>query len=700
MASAAVASLPFVEGEVIVRFRPQATRSRTTATHRGLRATVSRRLAGGRAELVRLPAGVSVAEAVEAYRRNPDVEYAEPNRIVHLAVEPSDPLFQYEWALQNTGQAIPGETGSGSEPIPGADMAAAHAWDLHTGDGTVVVALLDSGVDLTHPALRDNLWRNAGEIRCDDGVDDDGDGYVDDCWGWNFVARTNIPQDDNPQSHGTHIAGIVGATGNDGLGTAGVNWRVGLLPLKVLDQNGDGSIADIVDAVDYAVARGARVINASYTYPQSCTQEDPSRAEREAIQRADQAGVLLVAAAGNFRCDNDLTPTYPASYALPNVLSVAASNRRDELASFSSFGRSSVHLAAPGEDILSTVLHTRENPALGVPGYALLTGTSMAAPHVSGLAALLASYRPSFTIGQIREAILQSVDAKGLPLLSGGRVNAFEALGVNLASLPPFQPAALAAAPGDGPSASLTWVDNSTVEDGFALERRIGTRAFELLSSPPADATAFQDTAVPADMEVFYRIKAFNAHGDSPYSNEAFAGTYLAPPRNLSASPSGGGANLTWENASGALEGTTVERRTATSDYVQIATTAADAVEYADQGLTPGLTYFYRVHAFRRDGLTSSFSNEVSVLVRPPLLVHGRCVIAAAAWGSAMRSKLAVLRQFRDRRLLTNGPGKLFVRAYYALSPPLAGLVTRHPWLRVAARIGLAPFVLFAEWVA
>jgi subtilisin family serine protease len=347
--------------------------------------------------LLQVSAG-SVGATIDKLRKNPHVRYAEPNFIVHADTLPNDPAFGNLWGLSNTGQPIQGFPGT-----PGADIHAAQAWNTTTGSPNVTVAVIDTGVDYTHPDLSPNVWINPGE-NCpgcrNDGIDNDHNGYVDDWHGWNVVGDNNDPMDDH--GHGTHVAGTVGASGNNGVGVVGVNWNVRIMPVKFLNAQGSGTTADAMSAVLYAAQNGADVMNNSWAGG------DYSQALADAITFAGQHGSLFVAAAGNDSSDNDAQPTYPASYDLPNVISVAATDNSDDLASFSNFGRQSVDLGAPGVDIYSTW------PG---GGYQWLSGTSMATPHVAGAAALLKAEFPSATPVGLKALLLNTVDPD--PSLAG-----------------------------------------------------------------------------------------------------------------------------------------------------------------------------------------------------------------------------------------------------------------------------------------
>ncbi len=417
---------------ILVKFKPGVSQTRI---NRAFSAAGCRQNRGFRPRLVRgltraqISRGSSLSATLQRLRNNRDVEFAEPNYLLTAYAQPNDPQFDILWAMNNIGQ-----TGG----VRDADIDALEAWDLQVG-GDVIIAVVDSGVDYNHPDLAANIWRNTGEIP-GNGRDDDGNGYVDDTRGWDFANDDNDPMDDN--SHGTHVAGTIAARGNNGQGVVGVNWSARIMALKFLTRSGAGSSADAIAAIDYAVANGARVINASWGGGPY------SAAMFSALSAANDAGVLFVAAAGNEGRNNDNTPSYPADYDLPNVISVAATDDADTLAGFSNFGANSVDLGAPGVNILSTT------PANGYTSY---SGTSMAAPHVAGVAGLLVAADPGIGITALRAALLDSADV--LPDLtgrtvSGGRLNAFKALGGN--STPPPAPV-----PGVSPASASVVVGGS-----------------------------------------------------------------------------------------------------------------------------------------------------------------------------------------------------------------------------------------------
>ena len=341
--------------------------------------------------------------------------HAEPDFIVSSAALPDDTRTSELYAFQNTGQ------GGG---LPGADISAAEAWDVATGDGSVTIAIIDSGIDPDHPDLAPRLFINPGESgdgRETNGIDDDGNGFVDDVSGWDFFADDRDPRDE--YFHGTHVAGTAGAAGNNGIGVSGVCWDVRLLNLRFIDATNNGMTSDVIDAVNYATDIGADITNNSWSGI------GISIELRTAIRRGGDAGILFIAAAGNKGQDSDEIPRYPASYPSEYVVSVAATDNLDQLGSFSNRGRRSVDIAAPGVGILSTfpTYRTREMDfARFSSDYEVISGTSMACPMVAGAAALLKMHRPDIGVLALREALLSSVDPRAAlaeTTASGGRLN-------------------------------------------------------------------------------------------------------------------------------------------------------------------------------------------------------------------------------------------------------------------------------------
>jgi subtilisin family serine protease len=367
------------------------------------------------AYLVKLSQDQDMRAAIAQLKSEKGVETAEPNAIYHAFDDgiPNDPDFVKTWALNNTGQKSPLEQ-EATTGVPGADIHILPMWkDGIRGSRDILVAVIDTGIDSEHPDLKDNIYTNPGEI-AGDGKDNDENGFVDDIHGWNFAAKSNNSVDDN--GHGTHCAGTIGGVGNNGVGVAGVNWEVTLLPLKFLSASGSGTLKDAVEAINYARMMKVKVMSNSWGGGAF------SETLLKAIEDARDAGILFVAAAGNDSANNDANPTYPASYDVLNVIAVAATDNRDMLAKFSNFGSRSVHVAAPGAGIYSTYKNGT---------YKTLSGTSMAAPHVAGLSALLLSTHPEWNFSEIKNRIIKSCDV--IPTLGGkvvsmGRINALNAL--------------------------------------------------------------------------------------------------------------------------------------------------------------------------------------------------------------------------------------------------------------------------------
>jgi subtilisin family serine protease len=412
-------SAAYVPGQALVLFRSGTSMSGARASANGAEASVKRQVPrcwvnnGSRLMVVR-SSTLSTSELIAALEADPAVVYAEPDYIRQPDVTPNDPQFGELWGMQK--------------------IAATQAWNLTTGAAGVVVADIDSGAAYNHPDLAANMWKNPGEFGKTPGVDDDDNGYVDDVYGVDGSAHDVDPMDDDADSggHGTHTAGTIGAAGDNGIGVTGVSWTVRLMPLKFFGGEDSGSISAEIECINYAIwqkQHGVNVvaINASFGSP------DPSQAERDAVQAAGNAGIVWVAAAGNggddgLGDDNDATPEYPAGYDCTNIIAVAASDQSDALSYFSNYGAATVDLAAPGEDILSTV-----PTAIDPSGYVSYPGTSMATPHVTGAIALCAAQFPGDTLPQRMARVLEGVDkvsALAGKCAAGGRLNVAKALGI------------------------------------------------------------------------------------------------------------------------------------------------------------------------------------------------------------------------------------------------------------------------------
>ncbi|PYI81124.1 MAG: hypothetical protein DME26_20325, partial [Verrucomicrobia bacterium] len=429
--SPARAPVGFRNNRILVRPKVGVAVDALTDLHRLTGAQVLRTFPDiGHLQVLQAPPEAAVADLVGRYQQSGLVEYAEPDFTVKALLEPND--FRYYdnslWSLHNTG--IYGG-------VPGADIDAPLGWDIQNTASNVIVAVIESGVRLTHEDLAANLWTNPGETGNDalgrdkgsNGVDDDGNGFIDDVHGINAILGTGVPLDD--AGHGTHIAGILGGVGNNSVGIVGVCWRVQIMACKFLDAQRQGVISDAITCIDYARRKGANIINASwgdYSYN--------SAALRDAIQSARNAGIIFVAACGNDNNNNDINPLYPASFKLDNIIAVAATTRIDARAVWSNYGPTNVHLGAPGDPIFSC-WHTSDS------AYQYFNGTSTAAPHVAGVCALLWAHFPNENYKQIINRVLAG--AEPLPSLagkcvSGGRLNLQRALTIPPATAPAVIP--------------------------------------------------------------------------------------------------------------------------------------------------------------------------------------------------------------------------------------------------------------------
>ncbi|HEY5648181.1 MAG TPA: S8 family serine peptidase [Nitrospiria bacterium] len=445
----------FVPGEILVGLKEGVSDATGDDIHRGMGSQRIRSMKNSGVHHIRIKDTLSVREAVSLYEEDPNILFAEPNYIRRAFAVPNDPFFTSQWGMDNTGQVIPLSATEALVGLPDADVDAPEAWDLvnvASPPVDVVIALMDSGIDFGHPDLDDNLWTNPIELP--NGLDDDGNGRVDDIQGWDFVGTQscnrncttcspedpigdNDPLDDH--GHGTLVGGVAAAEGDNGIGVTGILWNASIMPLKVLDSNGCGSVSDEVEAIDFAIEQLERmqaqagkptrmVINASFGAP------GQSFAEEAAIRRAGSAGIVFVAAAGNSGDNNDQFPIYPASHNLGNVISVASSNHNDRLSFFSHFGKNNVDLTAPGERILSTApswfscFSTIAQPAAG---YCFESGTSFAAPFVSGAAGLLMIQNKEISPEEVRSILILSAEPKqnlnGI-VGSSGRLSLYNAL--------------------------------------------------------------------------------------------------------------------------------------------------------------------------------------------------------------------------------------------------------------------------------
>ncbi|NCD32490.1 MAG: hypothetical protein EOL87_03635 [Spartobacteria bacterium] len=485
--------LAMVADHALVKVEATQTREDLVAMAQEHGLSIRADMAGSNLFLVSFPsASIAAWESAFATLSNTValIQYAEPDYIVFATQArnvPNDTFFSRLWGMNDARNH---------------DIDAPEAWAIETGSSDVIVGVIDSGVDYNHPDLAANMWKNTGEVP-NNNWDDDGNGYVDDVYGWNFYADSKDPWDDG--GHGTHCSGTIGAVGNNGVGVAGVCWNVKIMALKFMGNNG-GNTSDAVDAIYYATRNGAKLTSDSWGGT------GRSQSLIDAIQDADNHDILFVAAAGNDGVDNDAHPHYPSSYPQNNIIAVAASDSSDQLASFSHYGRTSVDLAAPGVDIGSTYPDN---------DYVYMSGTSMATPHVAGACALLWSHYPDLSAADVRSMILENVDTKSAfsgKCVTGGRLNVYKALTAQPPQVPPAAPSGLQGTP-TVDRIELQWQDQSDNEDGFYIERHNGTR-WQRVATAGANRTAYTDTTVTAGTRYRYRIQAYNASGVSDYSGE------------------------------------------------------------------------------------------------------------------------------------------------------------------------------------
>ncbi len=388
----------FVPHELVVKFRNSNIKSSLLRYGAGEKKTF--RASG--AKLLKFSSVIDLERTMADLRKNSNVEYVEYNAIYKLLATPDDAEYSRLYGMQN--------------------MAMPVAWDKTVGSRDILAAVIDTGIDYNHPDLKDNYWANPGETGLDaegndkatNGIDDDENGYVDDHRGWDFINGDNDPMDGH--GHGTHCAGSIGATGNNGIGVVGVNWEVSLVGLKIFSDAGRTTTEAITEAIEYSTMIGVDVTNNSWGGGA------PSDTIRAAISEANDAQIIFVAAAGNSSANNDTGSFYPANYELENIISVAAVDSDDRLARFSNYGKTKVHIAAPGVDILST------KPG---GGYQNMSGTSMAAPHITGLVAFIKSQFPNDSMNRIRRRVIytgDAVDALSTKLISGKRANGIYSL--------------------------------------------------------------------------------------------------------------------------------------------------------------------------------------------------------------------------------------------------------------------------------
>jgi thermitase len=604
----------FIANEVLIQFRAGASEADKAEAHgwvNGTQKKLLRRDNQGELELGTLPPGIAVEDAVALLSRHPAVRVAEPNWVYAPAATSNDPYYILG--------SLWGMYGGATTPSNQYGSQAGTAWAAgQTGSNSVLVGVVDQGIDYAHPDLAANIWTNPFDPP--DGVDNDGNGYIDDIHGWDFYNDDHTVFDGQKSgdgdNHGTHVAGTIGARGGNGVGVAGVNWNVTMISAKFLGPLG-GTLADAISALDYITDLKTRHGLNIVATNNSWTGGGYSQSLHEAVIRSANAGILFIAAAGNMGISNDIASVYPgnlstlvgtsgmapASY--DAVIAVAAIASDGTKAATSNYGATNVDLGAPGVDVFSTTPNST---------YSSFSGTSMATPHVTGAAALYAAMHPGALAPDIKSAILAAAQYTPTASLAGLTVTGGR---LNVARfIPPATPSNLGATPVSGTRINLSWTDNSNDEDGFTIERCQGAncQSFAQVASVGADAVFYADTGLAVGTTYGYRVRALKANGVYSGYTGAIAATTWSPPAApslLGAAPiSGSQINLSWTDNSNNEDGFTVERCQGANcqSFAQVASLGAGVVSYADAGLAGGTTYGYRVRAFRSTDLYSAYT--------------------------------------------------------------------------------------------
>lgn len=457
----------YVPGELIVKFKD----GKGLKSIRGF--DLSRNISSSLA-VVQFSNKSNIQSAIQELKNNENIEYAEPNYIVstikekksiwenlqdyRLGEKTHDPKFGDLWGLINNGNNEPASARGNSSPsgVAGADINALNAWKLTKGSKAIKIAVIDTGVDYNHPDLKANIWTNTAEANGKPGIDDDANGYIDDIHGYDFANKDGNPMDGN--GHGTHCAGTIAAEHDNNIGIAGVMADAQIVGVKFLTDQGSGSTADAIAAIDYATKIGVDIMSNSWGGG------GYSQALKDSIIAANQAGIIFTAAAGNSASDNNSSPHYPSNYDVDNVISVAAHNYNDGLASFSCYGSNTVHVAAPGRNILSTVPNN---------AYDVYSGTSMATPHVTGVVGLYLAHNGSTDPKDLRDRLMESSvygSAYGKKTISGGRVDAYNFLSGIIEDRPEKpDPAAWQAMPVEVFESSHPYVNNANLSKTYTV---------------------------------------------------------------------------------------------------------------------------------------------------------------------------------------------------------------------------------------
>ena len=625
-------------GEVLVQFKANVNDQEVAGAFQHGRLGLIKHIqtpamkAHGRIGITRTATVLSVPEAVRRLNQLPGVEFAEPDWVATQQFESNDPFYLDGSLWGMFSDDAPGAIGAAATYNPFGTQAE-KAWAAgFVGSSDIYVGILDGAPQIDHPDLAANIWSNPGEI-AGNGLDDDGDGYVDDVHGWNAIADKGLVSNvGDADPHGTHLAGTIGAVGGNGQGVAGVNWNVTMIS-GMCFAGGFGYHSDIIQAIDYMVnlktKKGLNIVALNCSFAGAYSQ-----AMFDAFTRAAKAGIISVAAAANSSTNIDLGPVYPAAYnttasaGYDAIVSVAAITRDGALSSFSNYGQTNVDLGAPGGERLSADHIPELEIVSTVPtnAYGYMRGTSMAAPHVTGAIALYASAHPGSTPARTRNDLL-TVGVRPLAALqgitvTGGTLDIGALMTVPANTLAaPASPATLRAVAASGTHVDLSWKDQSNNELGFDIERSTDGVTYYLTDTVGAAQVSYSDLTVQPGHTYFYRVRAYNPGGSSAYAPSTSVATPAVTlpkaPSSLTAKAlaTGKGVSLAWKDNSTNEDGFQIERQTS-SGWQPLATVAANSKTFTDaSAAAQRTTYTYRVLAFNVAG-GSPYSNQVSVTTK------------------------------------------------------------------------------------